>query len=140
MTLENTITVESENDPLAKLYTDRTVSARELAEFLLSYIRIDPETLRVKFFSNIRLGIQQKTLLYYLALRVMNMQGLRETYKATPSQLAKDLPDINPSSVRPMMRMLVASHLLSYDEQTSEYYITFGQVAAVERYINELGI
>lgn len=124
-------------DPLAKLYTDRVVSARELAEFLLTYIRINPETLRIGYFDGMRLSIEQKLLLYFLALKVMSLQKLRDGYRATPSQLADDLKDLNPSSVRPILRNLVTARLLSYDDETSEYFITANQVNDVEKYIQK---
>ena len=132
MILNNT---KESYDPFAKLYLDKTVSAREIAEFILDYLRIDRDTLKIKYFSNKNLSLQQKILFYFLALKVMKLQKLRDTDTATPSRLNIELKELNPSSVRPVLRMLVKKHLLSYNDKTSEYFIRANQIDPAKAYI-----
>jgi hypothetical protein len=124
-----------QHDPLEKLFTQPTVSASEIAAFILDYMRIYPQTLQVGFFMHRRITVRQKILLYLLALVVLDLQGKRVGRSATSQGIA-DALELIPGTVRPEVKKLADDHLI-YHKQ-SEYSIPLGAFNKVRDYIKEL--
>lgn len=122
-------------DPLEKLYTQPTVTASEIAAFILDYLRIYPQTLQVGFFKQMRITVRQKILLYLLALIVLELQGKRVGRSATSQEIA-DALELVPGTVRPEVKKLAGAHLILHRQ--SEYSISLGAFNRVRDYIKEL--
>lgn len=126
---------DTQPDPLEKLYTQPTVSASEIAAFILDYMRINPQTLQVGFFKQTRITVRQKILLYLLALIVLDLQGKRLGRSATSQEIA-DALELVPGTVRPEVKKLADAHLIFHSR--SEYSISLGAFNKVRDYIKEL--
>lgn len=127
--------MNTQYDPLEKLYTQPTVTASEIAAFILDYMRIYPQTLQVGFFKHVRITVRQKILLYLLALIVLELQGKRIGRSATSQEIANAL-ELIPGTVRPEVKRLADEHLILHNR--SEYSISIGAFNKVRDYIKGL--
>lgn len=120
-----------EHDPFEKLFTSKADVNRAMAEFLLPYLRIDPDTYDVVFTEPIK--VQDRILLYLLAIRLLNRMHKWETEGATPKELAIGL-NANPNTIRPLLMMLLEKHLIAQDKK-GRYFVHANALKDVKAHI-----
>lgn len=123
-------------NPLDKLFVYE-LGAREIAAFILDYLRIEREGLKIHFFPTLRISVKQKILLYLLALRVLYSQKLRVGNSANPTTIANDLEAIG-GTIRPILKQLLDEHLVYYDAGESLYSIPLGGIDKAMKYIQKM--
>lgn len=106
-------------DPLAKLFINAEQSNREIAAFLVDYLRIDSNTLEV-YFVDRNMIVRHKIPLYLLSMALMKRVGKRATETARAIEIARGI-QADGNTVRPITKSLLESGVI---EQTKrgEYF------------------
>jgi hypothetical protein len=104
---------ETKTDPLEILFTS-DITRQRLADVLMKYIRINPQTLQVVYFDN-ELPNRTKILLYLLARRAMKLAGRVEGEGVRSAEIA-EATGMNGNSIRPLLHHFEAEHLVSHTD------------------------
>jgi hypothetical protein len=102
-------------DPLAKLFINGEDSNREIAAFLVNYVRVDPESLDV-YFVDADMRIRHKIPLYLLSMHLMKRVGKRKTDTARSVEIARGL-HADGNTVRPMIKFLLEDRVIERDKR-----------------------
>lgn len=101
--------MQNRPDPLDKLFESGSETNREVAKFLLDYIRIDPETLDVLFMPNTT--IRSRILLYLLAMNLMSRVGKRKNIEARAKEISLGV-NADGNTVRPLLMLLLQARMV----------------------------
>lgn len=111
----NTHNIPQAPDPLAKLFINGEDSNREIAAFLVNYLRIDPESLDV-YFVDADMRIRHRIPLYLLSLHLMKRVGKRKTDTARSVEIARGI-HAEGNSVRPLIKFLLEDRVIERDKR-----------------------
>lgn len=119
------------SDPLDKLFYSPSEAARNTAQFMLDYVRIDPDELTVLFLSD-TLPIRSRILLYLLAAHVLHQLRKHPTNIVRPRDIERGIRSPG-NTVRPLLMDLLDKNLIVWSKEG--YSVAPAKLPDIKQYI-----
>ncbi len=121
------------SDPLDKVFYSQKDSARNIANFILDYVRIDPDELTVLFVSDV-LPIRCRILLYLLAVHVLHQLKKRPTNQVRPREIELGI-HASGNTIRPLLIDLLSKELIVWSKEG--YSVLPARMPDIRQYIEK---